>query len=261
MVTLMSSTMAHQSAFGQSSTTSAGPATTPPLGQNTMSSSPVDEGVIINSLLFELDGTGLLRLNSNRTVGPFIPFTHNLTEANGYTIYSSVPFFANNGTIVDLNSIDFSSQIVIDPSANVTLPARPMLSPSATPDISSLPPPSSQIVAPPSTQPAPTAPTNPTEDINTQMNRLAASDPAFAQFNDVRGECFGLSGPYDLSDLPPAECNPVFEEAYERYCLPSSSQDAEKCGIVKTVIDEYKAYIDCFYWDRCDNATTGGVTP
>lgn len=80
--------MIHYSAFGQFSTTlqepPTEPTTTTPLSQNTTSSS-VDEGVIISSLVFEPDGTGWLmfRLNNNGTVGPMIPFTHNFTEANG----------------------------------------------------------------------------------------------------------------------------------------------------------------------------------
>src|SRR5829696_9478030 len=42
-----------QTSYAQSSTTSAGPTMTPPLAQNTTTSNPVDEGVIINSLVFE----------------------------------------------------------------------------------------------------------------------------------------------------------------------------------------------------------------
>src|SRR5215211_1238164 len=177
-VILMFSTVAHYSAFGQFSTTlkepTAEPATSAAIGQNTTNSA-VEERVRIHTLVFEPDGTGWLQLNSNGTangtVGPIISFTHDFTEANGYTIYSSVPFFANNGTIVDLNSIDFSSQITLDPSANMTLPARPTLSPAVTPDVSSLPPPSSQIEASP--------PTTTTQ----------AQDPDFAQFMEIAGQC------------------------------------------------------------------------
>jgi hypothetical protein len=71
-----------QTSYAQSSTTSAGPTMTPPLTQNTTTSNPVDEGVIINSLVFEPDSSGWLRVDNNGTVGPIIPFTHNFTEAN-----------------------------------------------------------------------------------------------------------------------------------------------------------------------------------
>jgi hypothetical protein len=177
----------------------------------------VDEGLIINSLVFNPEGTGWLRLDNDGTV----PFTHNFTEANGYTIYSSVPFFTNNGSIVDFNNIDFSSQIAIDPSASLTLPAKPMLSPAATPDISSLPPPSSQIeapssiitpqstptspssqsqqptqTAPPTTGNPPTTPSSPsTSEViidRPTAARLAAEDPYFTRFEQILENCNNL---------------------------------------------------------------------
>ena len=65
------------------------------------------------------DGTGWLRLNNDGTVGPTIPFNHNFTEANGYTIYSSIPFFSNNWTQVDLNSIDWTKTAAKKEKKNV----------------------------------------------------------------------------------------------------------------------------------------------
>ena len=76
---------------------------------------------------------------------------HNFTAENGYTVYADSPFFANNSTRVDLNTINFSSHVTIDPSANITLPAKPRISPSASSDVSSVPPSPSQIEAPPQT--------------------------------------------------------------------------------------------------------------
>ncbi len=144
------------------------------------------------------DGTGWLRLNNEGTMSPIIRFNHNLTAANGYTIYANVPFFTNNGTKVDLSTIDFSSQIIIDPNANVTLPAKPRILSSAASGVSSLPPLSSQIEAPP-TQTAPTttsSPSSPTTStpaptiIDPQTAaQFAEQDPAFARFQQISDMC------------------------------------------------------------------------
>lgn len=250
----------HYSAFGQSSTTitttPAGPATTtpPPLSQsNTTSSSSVDEGVVVvNSLLFEPDGTGLIRLRDNGTVGPLIPFTHNLTEANGYTVYSSVPFFANNGSAVDLNGIDFSSQIIIDPSANVTLPARPMLSPAVVPDISSLP---SQTGASPSITTPPVQPQqqsglitqligvrNEVIPLSAQNIQFQQQDPSFAKLVQVINDCMNFVVAQNqeghinqLDNNRKFTCDEVISQGVEQFCEFSPTSDIVKCEEANTM--------------------------
>lgn len=105
-------------------------ATTSALGQSNNTSSAVeDEEPMIASLEIREDGTGWLTLNSSGTLSPVIPFTHTLTAANGYTIGGGIPFFTSNHIQVDLHSIDFASQVIPDPNANLTLPAKPKISP------------------------------------------------------------------------------------------------------------------------------------
>jgi hypothetical protein len=120
------------------------PAATPVttvVSQSNSTSSAIQEGPTIRKLVFR-NGTGWLTLESDPH--RVIPFNHTLTIANGYTYdnYSAAPFFANNGTKVDLNSINFSSQVTIDPKENVTLTAHPKISPSVGQNVLSLPPPS-----------------------------------------------------------------------------------------------------------------------
>lgn len=180
----------------------------------------------------------------------FIPFTHNLTEANGYIIYSSVPFFANNGTIIDLNSIDFSSQIVIDPSANVTLSARPMLSPSVTPDISSLPPPSSQIEAPsttaniPATPPGTTPPATPSTSgviIDRQTAaQLAAQDPAFARFEQILANCNNLL--FGTATITLEQCATSLQAGADRWC-GFEFYDPLKCEYASLIAQQYNKMV------------------
>ena len=245
-----------QTSYAQSSTTSAGPTMTPPLAQNTTTSNPVDEGVIINSLVFEPDSSGWLRVDNNGTVGPIIPFTHNFTEANGYTIYASVPFYANNGSIVDLNSIDFSSQIITDPSANMTLPEKPRLSPAVTPGISSLPPPpSSQIetsppqtttTTPPSTPPSSPPSTSSSTSQGVVIDRqtaaqLAAQDPAFANFDSVMTTCFdqAMTPESTAHRVTYEQCAKTAQEAADRWC-GLEFYDALKCEYASRLAENYK---------------------
>ena len=268
----MLSMLSHHSALGQFSTTLEEPATTsPPLNQNTTSSSPVEARVRINTLVFDPDGTGWLRLNSNGTVngtvGPIIPFTHNFTEANDYTIYSSVPFFINNGSIVDLNTIDFSTEIIMDPSTNMTLPARPVLSPSATPDVSSLPPPPEQIetAPPPQTQqPTQAAPSpqqqqpglsEPPTTTTTIPPPAAgtATNPDLQRLDQIANGCKATNhrlypGAQTLEHIflvPPqgatsadfrqmTQCNQLLNQAIAQYCNMLQTYDAAKCAYVNT---------------------------
>ena len=242
----MLSMVAHHSAFGQSSTTPAGPATTTPLIQNTTSST-VDEGIIINSLVFKPDGTGWLTLESDPA--RIIPFNHTLTALNGYTIYSNFPYFTNNGSIVDLNSIDYSSQLIIDPSANVTLPARPMLSPSLTANILSLPP-SSRIYTAPATQ-APSQP--PTTATIPPLTSGTATDPELQRFDQIADGCKatilrlypGAETTNDVFLVSPqgatsadfsqmTQCNQLLSQGIAQYCNMLQTYDAAKCAHVNT---------------------------
>ncbi len=221
------------------------------------------EGPTINSLIFMPDGTGLIRLDSNGTLSPLIPFNHNLTAANGYTIYDRAPFFTNNGTKVDLNSIDFSSQLIIDPSANVTLSAKPKISPSASSDVSSLPPPISQIetiqppppatppipapsptpspAAPPTSTPSPGAlgtPQDPAAIIDRPTaERLAAEDPYFAQFEKVVEMCtIGvLSGTVTMTA---SQCASSMQQGADRWC-GIQYFDALKCELATKMVTEF----------------------
>jgi hypothetical protein len=190
------------------------------------------------------DGTGLIRLDKEGTLSPLIPFNHNLTAENGYTIYDSAPFYTNNGTKVDLNTIDFSSQITIDPSANVTLPAKPMISASASSDVSSLPPSPSQIEiieAPPSTQTAPqttTAPSLPPPQNNLEI--LAAQDPAFANFKQIADDCMDRIT-YGNVTITTQQCELSLQQGADRWC-GFEQYHQQKCEFASTVTKAFKNF-------------------
>jgi hypothetical protein len=247
MTTLMLSTVTYYSAFGQFSATleepiTTEPTTTPAVGQNnTTSSTTEEEGPIIDQLEFMSDGTGWLTLNSSGKLSPIIQFNHNLTAANGYTIYYDVPFYTNNGTQVPLDNIDFSSQVALDPNANVTLPANPNVSPDTYPQYGSLPPPTP---SPPTT--TPTAPTPPPA-------ASAATDPELQRFEQIANGCKATiqrlyPGAQTLQDIflvPPqgatsadfrqmTQCNQLLNQAIAQYCNILQTYDAAKCAYVNT---------------------------
>lgn len=186
-----------------------------------------------------------------------------------YTIYQSVPFFTNNGSIVDLNSIDFSSQIDIDPSANVTLPARPGLTRFVIPDISSLPPPPEQIETAPQTTTVPGPGTPPsltspqpqqpglsspsTTGAQNSPTAGTATDPELQRFDQIANGCKATiqrlyPGAQTLDDIflvqpqgatsagfsQMTQCNQLLRQGIAQYCNVLQTYDAAKCAYVNT---------------------------
>jgi hypothetical protein len=224
------------------------PTTTTALSQSNSTSGGLEGGPTIRSLQFLPDGTGWLTLDS--VSGRIIRLHHTLTAANGYTYdnYARAPFFANNGTKVDLNSIDFSSQVTIDPNENVTLPAHPKISPYVEPEggVSSLPPSSSPA---PSTEAAPlTTTTTPTPpSLPPALYSGLTSDPELVRFNEILSQCsakivelnpLGEGGQFQqpnqsgLDDV--RQCVMALEQAVTKYCEDFETYDAAKCSYVNT---------------------------
>jgi len=177
-----------------------------------------------------------------------------------------VPFFTNNGTRVDLNNIDFSSQIILDPSAGVTLPAKPELLPSAIPEVSSLPPPSSQIEASPSITSPPSTPTSSSEQSQQPTQtappitasppttsstspstsgviidrptaaRLAAEDPYFARFEQILENCNNLV--FDTATITLEQCATSLQEGADGWC-GFEFYDQLKCEYASFMVQQY----------------------
>jgi hypothetical protein len=184
------------------------------------------------------DGTGWLSVNSSGTRSPVIPFNHTLTPANGYTIYSYIPYFTNNGTQVDPSSIDFASQILLDPNANVTLPAKPKISQDIVSYysqqgvlVSSLPPPATTAPTTPSSptspstqsqQPlSPTTPPSGSGDTGVIIDRptaerLAAEDPYFARFEQILENCSNLV--FGSATITLEQCVTSIQAGADRWC-------------------------------------------
>lgn len=211
--------------------------TTIALGQSdNASSSGAEEALTIVSLGFLPDGTGWLTVDNNGTLSPVTRFTHALTTANGYTIYNNVPFFTSNGTQVPLNTIDFSSQITIDPNSNVTLPAKPKIAPGVELQYGTLPssstPPTQQLQQPPTVEewnpmepgPIPTPP--------------PTSDPDLIKFNELFAQCKegqdkivsfqGNSFDHERQN----GCILAMRNAIAQFCENFQTYDAAKCEYV-----------------------------
>jgi hypothetical protein len=206
----------------------------------------------IVSLYFSEDGTGWLTVDyySNGTISPVTGFNHTLTEANGYMWNDGgVPFFINNRTQVPLESIDFSTQIILDPRANMILPAKPNFSQnvlsryaetgeSFEPEASSRPQ-SPAVVEPPST----TTRTLPTEDWN-PLERgpiptpPPTTDPDLIRFNELFQQCktgqdkiASLQGnSYDHNNQD--RCIFAMKDAIATFCDDFQTFDAAKCSYV-----------------------------
>jgi hypothetical protein len=232
------------------------PTTTTPVSQGNSTSSGVGGGdPTIISLDFLPDGTGWLTLDINGTLSPIIGFNHSLTPANGYRFAANTLFHGSNGTQVDVNSIDFSSQVTIDPNANVTLPAKPNISPDAVQQYGPLPP-------IPSTQTSSTSPQQSSQErhqqlveqhqrqqqqqtSSPQLQPALTSDPELLRFNEMFAQCqanieetnpLGEQGEFvqpsqsDLDDVN--QCVTALKQAVIKFCEDFETYDAAKCSYV-----------------------------
>jgi len=217
------------------------------------------------------DGVGYLTLDKNDrgTLPPIVHFNHTLTPENGYTIYDTLgpeqvgrfqlntPYYTSNSTLVDYNSIDFSSQISLDPNSNVTLPSKPKISlfyeeespQTATTTPVPTTPSSPTSPSPQSQQPAQTAPpvtTQPTTPSSPSTSgviidrptaaRLAAEDPYFARFEQILANCNNLvSG---TATITLEQCVTSLQDGADRWC-GLEFYDALKCEYASFMVQQY----------------------